>query len=88
MWFGCYPNASEKRADGKWDLTASTNKQIVECTLNWMKAGAVLVGGCCGTTPRTIGKIESKRDLFYLNMEHIDLGDDEDFEGGSDSLPF
>jgi S-methylmethionine-dependent homocysteine/selenocysteine methylase len=73
--FGCYPNASEKRADGQWDLKASTNKQIAECAVQWMQAGAAVVGSCCGTTPRTTSRISSKRDLFYLNKEGIEWPD-------------
>ncbi len=90
VWFGCYPNASEKLPDGTWDLYASSNKQIMEGCLAWMQEGAVMVGSCCGTTPSTTGRIRTKRDLFYLNMEHIDLGGDEDDRASMEDseLPF
>ncbi|HWF44895.1 MAG TPA: homocysteine S-methyltransferase family protein [Candidatus Kapabacteria bacterium] len=80
VWFGCYPNASERRPDGKWDLAASTNKQIAECALKWMQAGAAMVGSCCGTTPRTTSRISTKRDLFYLHMEGIEWPDVDESE--------
>ena len=85
VWFGCYPNASEKNVDGSWNLLASTNEQIVDCTLKWMEAGAVLVGGCCGTTPETIGEVRVKRDIFYGRMLELEGQYD---DARSDDLPF
>ncbi|MDP4198423.1 MAG: homocysteine S-methyltransferase family protein [Bacteroidota bacterium] len=85
VWFGCYPNASEKRPDGSWDLYASSNKEITLGCLAWMQEGAVMVGSCCGTTPTTTGEIRTKRDLFYLNMEHIDLSEEGD---SNNDMPF
>ena len=81
VWFGCYPNASERAADGKWDLKASTNKEIASCAVRWMQEGAAVVGSCCGTTPRTTSMISTKRDLFYLHMEGIEWPDIEGGEG-------
>ena len=51
--FGCYPNASERRSNGTWDLHASTDERIAECNEEWLKHGAFLVGSCCHTTPNT-----------------------------------
>ena len=85
VWFGCYPNASEKREDGKWDLKASTNKEIAACAVEWMEEGASMIGSCCGTTPRTTSMISTKRDLYYLHLEGIEWPDMDDSEGG---IPF
>lgn len=78
VWFGCFPNVSEKLPDGSWNLHASDNRRMAACALDWMKAGAVVVGSCCHSTPRTTSMIEVKRNLFYLHMEDIGVGWDED----------
>jgi S-methylmethionine-dependent homocysteine/selenocysteine methylase len=90
VWFGCYPNASEKRPDGTWDLYASNNRQIMDGCLKWMQEGAVMVGSCCGTTPQTTERIRVKRDLYYLKMEGMDLGNEDDEETANDfgDMPF
>ena len=75
IWFGCYPNVSEKREDGSWNLRASSNKQMAACALDWMKAGAALVGSCCHSTPRTSGLIRTARDHYYLLKEEVDIDD-------------
>lgn len=67
--FGCYPNASEKRSDGSWDLRASTDDRIAKCTLEWLKQGAVMVGSCCHSTPRTTSTILHQKENFLLS-EH------------------
>jgi S-methylmethionine-dependent homocysteine/selenocysteine methylase len=79
IFFGCYPNVSEKLPDGSWNLRASNNNRMAICAVSWMKEGAVLVGSCCHSTPRTTGAIALKRDMFYVSKEGIELGlDDED----------
>ncbi len=83
IWFGCYPNSSEQRPDGSWNLLASTDEQMAACTLEWMKMGAVLVGSCCHSTPRTTQAIETQRDLFYVGLEHLDS-----LPPREDDLPF
>ncbi len=82
IWFGCYPNSSEKKPDGTWNLRASNNRLMAACALDWMKHGAVMVGSCCHSTPRTTSLIQNKRNLFYVLKEEIDLADDND-----DDLP-
>jgi S-methylmethionine-dependent homocysteine/selenocysteine methylase len=82
VWFGCYPNSSEKLPDGSWNLRASNNKLMAACALDWMKEGAVMVGSCCHSTPRTTSLIENKRNLYYVLKEEIYLADDDD-----DNLP-
>ena len=79
IYFGCYPNVSEKLPDGSWNLRASNNSRMALCAVSWMKEGAVLLGSCCHSTPRTTSAISSKRDMFYVSKEGIELGlDDED----------
>jgi S-methylmethionine-dependent homocysteine/selenocysteine methylase len=80
IWFGCYPNSSEKLPDGTWNLRASNNQQIAQCGLEWMRAGAKVIGSCCHSTPRTTSMLVMKRDLYYMQSEgaDIDLDDDRD----------
>jgi S-methylmethionine-dependent homocysteine/selenocysteine methylase len=80
VWFGCYPNSSEKLPDGSWNLRASNNKLMASCALDWMKVGAVMVGSCCHSTPRTTSLIENKRNLFYVLKEEIYLAEDDDID--------
>ena len=80
VWFGCYPNSSEKLPDGTWNLRASNNRLMAACALDWMKEGAVMVGSCCHSTPRTTSLIENKRNLYYVLKEEIDIADDNDDE--------
>jgi len=82
IWFGCYPNSSEKLPDGSWNLRASNNKLMAACALDWMREGAVMVGSCCHSTPRTTSLIENKRNLYYVLKEEIFLDEDND-----DDLP-
>jgi len=80
IWFGCYPNSSEKLSDGSWNLRASNNQLIAQCGLEWMRAGAKVIGSCCHSTPRTTSMLVMKRDLYYMQSEgaDIDLEDDRD----------
>lgn len=57
--FGCYPNASERKPDGSWDLNASSDAAIAALAEEWLNAGATLIGSCCGTTPRTTAVLKS-----------------------------
>lgn len=58
--FGCYPNASERTAEGSWDLQASTDEEIASLLAEWRKAGAALLGTCCGTTPVTTSLLATR----------------------------
>jgi S-methylmethionine-dependent homocysteine/selenocysteine methylase len=78
IWFGCYPNSSEKLPDGTWNLRASNNQQIAACALEWMRAGANVIGSCCHSTPRTTSMLVMKRDLFYGQQLGADIDLDED----------
>lgn len=51
------PNAGIPRADGSYDLTA---EEFAEHTARLVKAGACVVGGCCGTTPGHIRLLKEK----------------------------
>ncbi|MDD6342013.1 MAG: homocysteine S-methyltransferase family protein, partial [Eubacteriales bacterium] len=51
------PNAGIPRADGSYDLTA---EEFAEHTARLVKAGACVVGGCCGTTPEHIRLLKEK----------------------------
>ncbi|HEY3876954.1 MAG TPA: homocysteine S-methyltransferase family protein [Candidatus Kapabacteria bacterium] len=80
VWFGCFPNASEKLPDGTWNLRASNNLTIANGAIEWMKHGAALVGSCCHSTPRTTNLIRLKRDIFYALKEEIDISEDDDLD--------
>ncbi|SRR5579883_365835 len=80
LWFGCYPNTSEKLPDGTWNLRAYNNEQMAKCAVAWMKAGAVMVGSCCHSTPRTTEAIRQKRDIFGIGKEGLELGLDDDLD--------
>ncbi len=53
-----YPNRGETwdAARHRW-LPAEGSPPIVACAPEWYAAGARLIGGCCRTTPETIGAI-------------------------------
>jgi S-methylmethionine-dependent homocysteine/selenocysteine methylase len=74
IFFGCYPNVSEKLPDGLWNLRASNSNRMSLCAVSWMKEGAVMVGSCCHSTPRTTSAIRSKRDIFYIAKDEAELG--------------
>lgn len=50
---GCYPNAGEPDLDsGSWRFDpALTPERFAALALGWVRAGAQIVGGCCGTGP-------------------------------------
>ncbi len=51
------PNAGLPRADGSYDLTP---EEFAAHTEKLVKAGACVVGGCCGTTPEHIRLLKEK----------------------------
>ena len=51
------PNAGLPRADGSYDLTPA---EFAAHTAELVKAGACIVGGCCGTTPEHIRLLKEK----------------------------
>jgi len=50
---GCYPNAgSPDLAGGRWqDDPSCTPERFAQGAGEWIRLGAQIVGGCCGTTP-------------------------------------
>lgn len=51
----CYANVGRQRSDGSWTATdAEDPARYAAYAEQWIKAGASILGGCCGTTPETI----------------------------------
>ena len=52
-----YPNSGEQwnAAAREWEGQRTEGGQLAAKTRQWADAGAVLVGGCCRTTPEDIG---------------------------------
>ena len=55
-----YPNSGEQwdAENRSWQGERNQGERLAERTLEWWKAGARLVGGCCRTTPEDIALIE------------------------------
>ena len=52
---GCYPNAGAIGATGGWSFDpAITPERFATFASEWVRIGAQVVGGCCGTTPEHI----------------------------------
>jgi homocysteine S-methyltransferase len=58
MSIAAYGNVGYADDDGGWINTDAVNPNaFAEYAMDWVKAGANIVGGCCGTTPKTIAAI-------------------------------
>ncbi|UCD36662.1 MAG: homocysteine S-methyltransferase family protein [Fidelibacterota bacterium] len=59
--FGVYANAgcSQPSIDGKIEDCVS-DTEFASAACEWVKAGARIVGGCCGTTPQTIALLRQE----------------------------
>ena len=56
-----YANIGYADETGNWISTDAINPQrYAEYAMQWIDAGATLIGGCCGTTPGTISAISAK----------------------------
>jgi S-methylmethionine-dependent homocysteine/selenocysteine methylase len=56
-----YGNVGYADDEGGWINTDAVDPNaFAEYAMDWVKAGASIVGGCCGTTPKTIASIKSK----------------------------
>lgn len=56
--FGAYANAGGATVGIGWDAEAAAGaRAYVELATGWMKAGATIVGGCCGTRAAHIAAI-------------------------------
>jgi S-methylmethionine-dependent homocysteine/selenocysteine methylase len=53
-----YANPSTTEDYQHWDATAASHPEgYADCAANWLRQGAQLVGGCCGTTPEHIAAL-------------------------------
>lgn len=61
---GVYANGrGSMHATRGWEMRGgTTNRGYLRAARAWLDAGARLVGGCCGTTPRTIGRLRKLLD--------------------------
>jgi S-methylmethionine-dependent homocysteine/selenocysteine methylase len=61
MPIAAYGNVGYADVDGGWINTDAIDPNIFAVyAMDWVKAGASIAGGCCGTTPKTIAAIKSK----------------------------
>jgi S-methylmethionine-dependent homocysteine/selenocysteine methylase len=52
---GCYPNAGAVGDGGAWSFDpAMTPERFASSASEWIRIGAQVLGGCCGTTPEHI----------------------------------
>jgi homocysteine S-methyltransferase len=57
---GAYANTSELGASGRWTDTPATDPDVyARHASEWLAAGATLIGGCCGTTPPHIARLNA-----------------------------
>ena len=57
--FGAYANIGKQEPDGTWiDSDAVDPECYARYAESWLKYGAKLIGGCCGTTPLHIRKMK------------------------------
>ena len=58
MPIAAYGNVGYADVDGGWVITDAVEpKRFAEYAMEWVDAGASIIGGCCGTTPATIAAI-------------------------------
>lgn len=57
---GVYANDGRSFVDGHWHGDGADPETYADAALRWVEAGARLVGGCCGTTPRHIAAIRAR----------------------------
>ncbi len=61
MPIAAYGNVGTANDEGGWINTDAIDPNIfAEYAMEWVQAGASIVGGCCGTTPKTIKSIQSR----------------------------
>ncbi len=59
----------DKKTDGFLDLRADLEPESYAAHVNdWLKAGATVVGGCCGTRPAHIAKLKLLLDIASENL--------------------
>lgn len=58
--FGLYPNTGQCDATGTWSDTELKDPAVFASTAaEWIRCGARLIGGCCGTTPEHISRLKT-----------------------------
>ena len=58
--FGVYANLGEPAGDGSRRSEDMLPERFADTAEHWMRAGARLVGGCCGTTPEHIAALAAR----------------------------
>lgn len=59
-----YANIGSADEQGNWISSDAVEPQrYADYAINWIKSGATIIGGCCGTTPSTIAAIASRLDV-------------------------
>jgi S-methylmethionine-dependent homocysteine/selenocysteine methylase len=62
MPIAAYGNVGYADDEGGWVITDAVDPQrFAEYAMDWAKAGANIIGGCCGSTPATIAAIGKLR---------------------------
>ena len=60
MPIAAYGNVGYADKEGSWVSTdAIAPNRYATYAMDWIEAGASIIGGCCGTTPATINAIHS-----------------------------
>lgn len=54
------PNAGAPQVVGGKEVYQATPEQFAEKVPEWVKAGARMISGCCGTTPQHLGKMVTR----------------------------
>ena len=82
-WIGGYANTftpipedweldGEKETDGLLTLRSDLDPESYAAhVMEWLKTGATVVGGCCGTRPSHIAKIRSIIDTYARRANHV-----------------
>jgi methionine synthase I (cobalamin-dependent) len=58
------PNAGKPRLEGSSTIYDQTVQEFARDIIEIMHLGAKIVGGCCGTSPKTIETIKNKMNQF------------------------
>ncbi|MGE5178308.1 MAG: homocysteine S-methyltransferase family protein [Bacteroidota bacterium] len=65
--FGCYPNAGTVDASGRWSFDPSvTPERFAGLAREWIRTGAQVIGGCCGTGPEHIRALREALPLVLV----------------------
>jgi len=65
--FGCYPNAGAVSASGAWSFDPSvTPERFASLARDWIRTGAQVLGGCCGTGPEHIRALRESLPLVIV----------------------